>query len=152
MEPRRTPYGFIIATDHLAWTVVAPEAANYQIAVLFHSGGEDNVGSKLVVSSGSDSVEALVVNVKQGAWQGGPQDRPSFRREWLSGSLRLNKGVNELKLSVIPGAPAGIRGGRFAEAADRMAETQPACFRNRDCPAGGAVEDAAGCAASEEQH
>ena len=112
VEPRRTPYGFIMATDHLAWTVVAPEAANYQIAVLYHSGAEDNVASKLVVSNGSDSVAALVVNVKQGAWQGGPQDRPSFRREWLPGSLRLNKGVNELKLSVIPTA----RQREFAEA------------------------------------
>ena len=112
VEPRRSPFGFIIATDHLTWTVAAPEAENYRIAVLYHSGEEDNVGSKLVVSSASGSVAALVAHVKEGAWQGGPQDRPSFRREWLPGSLRLNKGVNELKLSVIPTA----RQREFAEA------------------------------------
>jgi len=81
-------------------------------AVLYHSGGEDNVGSKLVVSSGSGSVAALMAHVKEGAWQGGPQDRRSFRREWLPGRLRLNKGMNELKLSVIPTA----RQREFAEA------------------------------------
>jgi Alpha-L-fucosidase len=104
VEPRRTPYGFITATDYLTWTVAAPEAANYQIGVLYHAGRKDNVGSKLVVSSGSGSVAALVAHVKEGTWQGGPQDRPSFRRKWLPGSLRLNKGVNELKLSVMPTA------------------------------------------------
>ena len=109
------------------------------------------MGSKLVVSSGSRSVAALVAHVKEGAWQGRRQDRPSFRREWLPGRLRLNKGVNELKLSVVPTA----RQRKFAEAdlqGDRMAETQPACFRTRDCPAGGAIEDAAGRAAFKEQH
>jgi hypothetical protein len=104
VEPRRTPYGFITIADSLNWTVAVPSTANYQIAVLYHSGVQDNTGSKLLVSSGNGSVTALVARVKKGVWQGGPQDRPSFRRAWLPGSLRLNKGVNELKLSVIPTA------------------------------------------------
>ncbi len=107
VEPRRTPYGFVKITDTLTWTVAVPAAGNYEIAVLYHPGAQDNIGSKLLVSSGNRSVMALVVRVKKGVWQGGPQDRPSFRREWLPGSLRLNKGMNELKLSVIPTALQG---------------------------------------------
>src|SRR6266542_621628 len=34
VEPRRTPYGFITPADRLTWTIAAPRAGNYQIAVL----------------------------------------------------------------------------------------------------------------------
>src|SRR5579871_5668329 len=50
VEPRKTPFGFLAAQDALTWTVVAAHAGTYKIAVLYHPGNPDNVGSGIVVS------------------------------------------------------------------------------------------------------
>ena len=102
VEPRRTPFGFLDPSDTLTWTVRAPESASYEIAVLYHPGREDNLGSEIIVATARASVAARVRAVRKGGWRGGPQDRPSFKREWLRGELRLKKGLNTLTLSVVP--------------------------------------------------
>ena len=102
VEPRKTPFGFLGAQDTLTWTVVALNAGTYNIAVLYHPGDEDNVGSQIVVSDGDSRVSGLIQPVKTGSWIGGPQDRPSFRRDWLKGSINVHAGKNFVILHVVP--------------------------------------------------
>ena len=104
VEPRRTPFGFLSASDTLTWTVMAPHAGDYDVAVLYHTGNEDNVGSQITVSSGKTHATTDVKAVRTGVWEGGPSDRPSFRRDWLPGALRLHAGTNEITLRVLPNA------------------------------------------------
>lgn len=102
VEPRKTPFGFLGAQDMLTWTVVAAHAGTYKIAVLYHPGNPDNVGSEIVVSDGDSRVSGLIGPVKTETWIGGPQDRPSFRRDWLEDAIDVHEGKNLISLHVVP--------------------------------------------------
>jgi len=104
VEPRKTPSGFINPGDTLRWTVTVHVPGLYQVAVMYHPGREDNLRSQIVVSSGDSTAKCLVHAVKDGQWVGGPQDRPSFKRDWLQGKLNLHAGTNNISLHVIPNA------------------------------------------------
>lgn len=102
VEPRRTPYGFVGADDTLRWTVEADRPGLYQFAVMYHPGDDDNLGSQIVVTCGDSTTTCEVHAVKAGIWIGGPQDRPSFKRDWLQGELKLHAGRNIIELKVLP--------------------------------------------------
>lgn len=102
VEPRKTPYGFLAAQDCLTWSVHASHAGTYEVAVLYHPGTADNLGSRIVVSDGSSQASGSIRDVKRGTWDGGPQDRPSFRRDWLQGSIKIQAGINHISLRVVP--------------------------------------------------
>jgi hypothetical protein len=101
IEPRKTPFGFTAESDTLTWTVLAPKTASYKIAVLYHSGDQENFGSRIVVTTGKSSASGTIQPVKTEIWEGGPKDRPSFRRDWLVGELFLTTGRNEITLKVL---------------------------------------------------
>src|ERR1019366_5042083 len=49
VEPRKMPYGFTGPDDTLRWTVAVHESGLYRIAVMHHSGRDDNLGSQIIV-------------------------------------------------------------------------------------------------------
>jgi hypothetical protein len=102
VEPRRTPFGFLGLHDTLRWTVEVAKPGLYQVAAMYHPGRADNLGSKIIITSGNSTANCTVQAVKSGTWVGGPQDRPSFKREWLDADLRLNGGKNTIVLRVVP--------------------------------------------------
>jgi hypothetical protein len=104
VEPRKIPYGFMSPDDTLRWVVAVRKPGLYQVAVLYHPGRDDNLGSQIVVTSGDSIANCLIHAVKTGFWIGGPQDRPSFKRDWLQGELKLREGRNIVNLHVIPNA------------------------------------------------
>lgn len=104
VEPRKTPYGFMSPDDTLRWTVTVHESGLYRVAVMYHPGRDDNLGSKIIVTSADSTANCLVHAVKTGIWIGGTQDRPSFKRGWLQSSLKLHAGSNSITLHVIPNA------------------------------------------------
>lgn len=102
VEPRKTPFGFLGPQDTLTWTVVAESPGTYKTAVLYHPGDPDNVGSQILISDGDSQVIGRIHPVKTGTWVGGPQDRPSFRRDWFEGSIYVHAGRNLISLHVVP--------------------------------------------------
>lgn len=104
VEPRRTPYGFVGEGDTLRWTVECERSGLYQVAVMYHPGADDNLGSQIIVASGDSAAHCEVHAVKTGIWVGGPQDRPSFKRDWMQGELNLQADRNIIRLHVIPNA------------------------------------------------
>jgi hypothetical protein len=104
VEPRKTPYGFMGPDDTLRWTVAVHRPGLYRVAVMYHPGRDDNLGSQITVTSAGSTANCLVHAVKTGIWIGGAQDRPSFKREWLQSSLKLHAGSNSITLHVIPNA------------------------------------------------
>lgn len=102
VEPRKVPFGFIGTGDSLRWDVSATEEGEYSVAVLYHPGSTDNIGSEIVVESGLASVRGRVLPVKSGTWKGGPQDRPSFGRISLTGTIKIPAGRSTLTLRVLP--------------------------------------------------
>jgi Alpha-L-fucosidase len=104
VEPRKTPYGFVTSGDTLRWTVNVPTAGRYRVAVMYHPGRSDNLGSKIVVGTESSTATCFVHSVKEGIWVGGNQDHPSFKRDWLQDPLTLHAGRNTITLHVVPNA------------------------------------------------
>jgi hypothetical protein len=104
VEPRKTPYGFVGPDDGLRWTVAVYRPGLYQVAVLYHPGEEDNLESQIILTSGDSTANCLVDAVKTGIWVGGPPDRPSFKRDWMQGLLKLHAGQNTVTLHTIPTA------------------------------------------------
>lgn len=104
VEPRKTPFGFKGPDDILQWTVEVRKPGLYQVALMYHPGREENIGSQIVVTSGGSTANCMAHAVKTGAWIGGPQDRPSFKRDWCQGLLKLHSGRNFITLHVAPNA------------------------------------------------
>jgi hypothetical protein len=104
VEPRKVPHGFVGPDDGLRWTVDVRTPGIYQVSAMYHPGEEDNLGSQIVVSSGDSTASCRVHEVKAGTWIGGPQDRPSFKRDWMRGSLNLRAGQSTIALHTIPNA------------------------------------------------
>jgi hypothetical protein len=78
-------HGFEAPTDTVTWTVVAPEAADYVVNVLFSS-----LEQTLIEVSSGDTVVSAPSMLP--TWQG----RPYFWRQELPGTLRLNAGENQI--------------------------------------------------------
>jgi hypothetical protein len=104
VEPRKMAYGFMSPDDTLRWTVAIHESSLYRVAVMYHPGRDDNLGSQIIVTTDGSTANCLVHTVKIGIWIGGGQDRPSFKRDWLQSSLKLHAGNNSITLHVIPNA------------------------------------------------
>lgn len=96
IEPRSVPYGFTSKEAILSWEVQVPEEGEYKVAVLYHPGQEDNVGSRLEVTCGSTSVSTVVRAPADIQWRGGTPSLPAFRRDWLMGRLSLKQGGNRI--------------------------------------------------------
>jgi len=105
VEPRSVPCGFTDPDDSLEWAVRAPERASYAVAVLYHPGSEDNTGSVFEIRSGNTRLTTAVRRVRDVVWEGGPQDRPSFRRDWFKGVLPLKAGLNRITLRLAKTTP-----------------------------------------------
>ena len=101
IEPRRVPFGFVGPRDTLRWTVRAPLPGTYSVAVLY-APGDAGVGSRLEVTAAGQPAAGAVVAARTGVWQGGPPDRPSFRRDWLDGTVKLPAGESQVTLRVLP--------------------------------------------------
>ena len=104
VEPRKTPYGFVGPHDRLRWTVAVHRPGLYQVAVMYHPGEGDNLGSQIIVTGSDSTANCPVHAVKTEIWVGGPQDRPSFKRDWMQGLLKLRAGQNTITLHAIPTA------------------------------------------------
>jgi hypothetical protein len=98
IEPRRVPYGFTSNSATLTWEVQVEDDSEYQVAILYHSGQEDNVGFRVELQCASTSLATLARAPTDVAWKGGTPALPAFRRDWLHGRLPLKRGVNKIAL------------------------------------------------------
>ena len=100
IEPRRVPYGFTSKKATLSWGMQALRGGEYEVAVLYHSGEEDNVGSRLEVGCGKTSLATIVRSPTDVPWKGGTPALPAFRRDWLNGRLVLKRGMNHITFAL----------------------------------------------------
>lgn len=109
IEPRKVPYGFTSSSATLAWEVQVDEDREYQVAILYHSGQEDNVGFRVEVQCGSTSLATTARAPTDMAWEGGTPALPAFRRDWLHGRLGLKRGINKIALRVPEPTPKQLQ-------------------------------------------
>jgi hypothetical protein len=110
VEPRSVPFGFISQGDVLRWKVTVLKDDEYQVAIVYHNGHWDNIGSVMEVNAGGRHLTGTVHTPTQVAWEDGPPGRPAFRRDWLQGTLSLHRGFNiiEVRLSNITPMQAAL--------------------------------------------
>ncbi len=89
-------YGFRSNGDTITWTVVAPAAGSYRLAVLYGGAREVLPGCEIQVSVGSTSVRLPCRPVKT---PDGPGNL-CFRRDWLPAALPLQQGANTIELAL----------------------------------------------------
>jgi len=100
IEPRRVPYGFTSKKATLSWDVQVLRDGEYEVAVLYHTGEEDNVGSRLEVGCGKTNLATIVRPPTDVPWMGGTPALPAFRRDWLNGTLLLKRGMNHISFAL----------------------------------------------------
>jgi Alpha-L-fucosidase len=98
IEPRKVPYGFTSSSATLNWEVQVPDDSEYQVAILYHAGQEDNLGYRVELQCGNTSLATLVRSPTDVPWKGGTPALPAFRRDWFNRSILLKRGVNKIAL------------------------------------------------------
>ncbi len=92
IEPRRVPYGFASKEATLSWEVQVPEEGEHEVAVLYHPGQEENVGSRFELTCGNRSLTTVVRAPTDVQWKGGTRFSACVSAGLVNGKAVLEKG------------------------------------------------------------